>query len=250
MAKPAASSGPGSPIGLRVEATDAFVVYLKRMIGRTRKSNSCSPCLPWQQRGVSGSLISLLVSTRNVHKAREIRAILGPSFRVSDLSALAATPEVEETGETFEDNATLKAAALSQIYDGWVIADDSGLEVDALGGAPGVYSARYSGKGATDTENNALLLKNLENVRGKDRTARFRCVIALARAGHKVAAFSGTVEGTIINQPKGARGFGYDPLFVPKGHCETFGQLPAETKNRLSHRAMALKALRDWAGWR
>ncbi len=199
---------------------------------------------------MSGSLISLLVSTRNVHKAREIRAILGPSFRVCDLSALAATPEVEETGETFEDNATLKAVAISQIHDGWVIADDSGLEVDALGGAPGVYSARYSGKGATDGENNALLLKNLENVRGKDRKARFRCVIALARAGHKVAAFSGTVEGTIINQPKGAGGFGYDPLFVPQGHCETFGQLPAETKNRLSHRAMALKGLRDWGGWR
>lgn len=220
------------------------------MIARARKSNSCSPLLPWQHRGVNGSLISLLVSTRNVHKVREIRAILGPCFRVSDLSALAAAPEVEETGETFEENATLKAGAISQIYDGWVIADDSGLEVDALGGAPGVYSARYSGKGATDTENNALLLKNLDNARGRKRTARFRCVIVLARAGHKVAAFSGTVEGTIINQPRGVRGFGYDPLFVPKGYCETFGQLPVETKNRLSHRAMALNGLRDWRGWR
>ena len=185
-----------------------------------------------------------------MHKVREIRAILGPSFRVFDLSALAAIPGVEETGETFEDNATLKAVALSQIYEGWVIADDSGLEVDALGGAPGVYSARYSGKEATDAENNALLLKNLENVRGKDRKARFRCVIALARAGHKVAAFSGAVEGIIINQPKGAGGFGYDPLFVPRGFCKTFGQLPAAIKNRLSHRAMALERLREWDGWR
>ena len=183
-------------------------------------------------------------------KVREIRAILGPSFRVFDLSVLAVTPEVEETGETFEDNATLKAVALSQIYEGWVIADDSGLEVDALDGAPGVYSARYSGKEATDTENNAFLLKNLENVRGKDRKARFRCVIALARAGQKVAAFSGAVEGIIINRPKGAGGFGYDPLFVPRGFCKTFGQLPAATKNNLSHRAMALERLREWDGWR
>jgi non-canonical purine NTP pyrophosphatase (RdgB/HAM1 family) len=126
-------------------------------------------------------------------------------------------------------------------FEGWVIADDSGLEVDALGGAPGVYSARYSGKEATDAENNALLLKNLENVRGKDRKARFRCVIALARAGYKVAAFSGTVEGIITNRPKGAGGFGYDPLFVPRGFCKTFGQLPAAAKNNLSHRAMALE---------
>ena len=138
-----------------------------------------------------------------MHKMREIRAILGPFFQVSDLSALAPVPEIEETGETFEDNATLKAVAVSQIYDGWVIADDSGLEVDALGGAPGVYSARYSGKEATDTGNNALLLKNLESVRGKDRKARFRCVIVLARAGRKVAVFSGAVEGIIVNQPKG-----------------------------------------------
>ena len=199
---------------------------------------------------MSGSLISLLVSTRNMHKVREIRAILGPSFRVFDLSALATTPEVEETGETFEENATLKAVAVSQIYDGWVIADDSGLEVDALGGAPGVYSARYSGKEATDAGNNALLLKNLQNVRGKDRKARFRCVIALARGGHKLAAFSGAVEGIITNQPKGSGGFGYDPLFVPRGFCKTFGQLSAATKNHLSHRAMALEGLRDWGGWR
>jgi XTP/dITP diphosphohydrolase len=198
---------------------------------------------------MSGSLISLLVSTKNMHKMREIRAILGPSFQVSDLSALATMPEIEETGETFEDNATLKAVAVSQIYDGWVIADDSGLEVDALGGAPGVYSARYSGKEATNAGNNALLLKNLESISGKDRKARFRCVIVLARAGRKVAVFSGAVEGIIVNQPKGAGGFGYDPLFVPQGFCETFGQLPAATKNRLSHRALALERLRDWGGW-
>jgi len=198
---------------------------------------------------MSSSFIPLLVSTRNTHKVREIRAILGPSFEVSDLSALAATPDVDETGATFEDNATLKAVAASQIFDGWVIADDSGLEVDALAGAPGVYSARYAGNEATDADNNALLLKNLESVGGEDRLARFRCVIVLARAGRKLATFSGVVEGVIADQPKGAGGFGYDPLFVPQGFFETFGQLPAGTKNLLSHRARALNKLREWGGW-
>lgn len=191
----------------------------------------------------------LLVSTRNAHKVGEIRAILGPSFEVSDLSTLPDMPEVEETGSTFEENATLKAVAASLLFDGWVIADDSGLEVDALDLAPGVYSARYSGEGATDAKNNALLLKNLDGIRGKDRSARFRCVIVLARAGRKLAAFSGAVEGIIVNDLKGGGGFGYDPLFVPEGYCETFGQLPAEVKNRLSHRAQALEKLRDWQGW-
>jgi XTP/dITP diphosphohydrolase len=180
---------------------------------------------------------------------REIRAILGSSFSVSELRGLAETVEIEETGETFEENATLKAVVVSKLYDGWVIADDSGLEVDALGGAPGVYSARYSGKGATDAENNILLLRNLENVPGKNRTARFRCVIVLARDGRTFGTFKGAVEGTIANQPQGAGGFGYDPLFVPEGFVETFGQLPAVIKNRLSHRAMALERLRDWNGW-
>jgi len=191
----------------------------------------------------------LLVSTRNAHKVGEIRAILGPDFEVFDLSALPDMPEVEETGTTFEENATLKAVAASLLFDGWVIADDSGLEVDALGGAPGVYSARYAGEQGDDAANNALLLRNLEGVRGKERSGRFCCVIVLARAGRKLAAFSGAVEGIIVNELKGGGGFGYDPLFVPNGYCETFGQLPAEVKNSLSHRAQALQKLRDWRGW-
>jgi XTP/dITP diphosphohydrolase len=199
---------------------------------------------------MSSSLISLRVSTRNAHKVREITAILGSSFGVSDLSALISMPEIAETGVTFEENATLKAVAVSQASGGWVIADDSGLEVDALGGAPGVYSARYSGSEATDLSNNALLLKNLQDVRGKERRARFRCVIVLARDGRKLAAFDGVVEGIIANQPKGTEGFGYDPLFIPDGFCQTFGELPAVTKNRLSHRAKALEKLREWDGWR
>jgi XTP/dITP diphosphohydrolase len=192
---------------------------------------------------------TLLVSTRNAHKVAEIREILGSAFEVLDLSTIAVVGEVEETGLTFEENATLKALAVSGHFDGWVIADDSGLEVDALRGAPGVWSARFSGDGATDASNRALLLEKLEGVRGKDRSARFRCVIVLARAGRKFAAFSGSVEGVIINQEKGSGGFGYDPLFVPEGHCETFAQLGSEVKNALSHRARALAGLLAWSGW-
>ena len=157
--------------------------------------------------------------------------------------------EVEETGITFEENATLKALAVSEHFGGWVIADDSGLEVDRLGGAPGVWSARFSGVGATDASNRALLLEKLAGARGKERSARFRCVIVLARGGQKLAAFSGSIEGVIINQEKGSGGFGYDSLFVPEGHCETFAELGAEVKNTLSHRSRALEGLRSWSGW-
>lgn len=193
------------------------------------------------------SPLPLLVSTRNAHKIGEIRAILGPGFTVSDLSVLPHMPEVEETGTTFEENATLKAIAASLLFEGWVIADDSGIEVDALGGEPGVYSARYAGETATDADNNAKLLAKLGD--NPNRTGRFRCVIVLARAGRKLAAFSGAVEGTILPALTGGGGFGYDPLFVPDGYTESFGQLPAETKNTLSHRGQALRKLRDWRGW-
>jgi XTP/dITP diphosphohydrolase len=193
--------------------------------------------------------IPLLVSTRNPHKLREIRTILGDPFEVSDLSILPTMHEVEETGSSFEENAELKAVAASQLFEGWVIADDSGLEVDALGGAPGVYSARYAGDAASDSENNTLLLKNLQEVPEQERRARFRCVIVLARAGRKLAAFSGIVEGLIAPSPRGVEGFGYDPLFMPDGFSQTFGELPVATKNRLSHRALSLNQLRAWGGW-
>jgi XTP/dITP diphosphohydrolase len=191
----------------------------------------------------------LLVSTRNTHKIAEIRAILGPRFEIMDLSAVPDMPEVEETGSTFEENAALKAVAASHLFDGWVVADDSGLEVDALDGAPGVISARFSGPGATDASNRALLLERMASIRGKLRSARFRCVISLAKSGTVLASFQGTVEGTIINSEKGSGGFGYDPLFVPAGHCETFAQLGAEVKNALSHRAQALASMSQWIGW-
>ena len=192
---------------------------------------------------------TVLVSTRNAHKLVEIRQILGPSFELLDLSCVPALGEVEETGTTFEENAALKALAASAHFDGWVLADDSGLEVDALGGAPGVYSARFSGKGANDVTNRAFLLEKLATVPADQRSARFRCVIALARGGEVLGHFSGAVEGAIIQSEKGEGGFGYDPLFVPEGFGETFAELGAETKNRLSHRGRALAALKSWPGW-
>jgi XTP/dITP diphosphohydrolase len=186
--------------------------------------------------------IPLLVSTRNPHKVGEIRAILGDAFDVSDLSRLPEMPDVEESGATFEENAALKALAASVRFHGWVMADDSGLEVDALGRDPGVLSARYAGPSADDAANNALLLKNLAARPDAPRSARFRCVIVLARQGKKFASFSGAVEGTILRAPRGTAGFGYDPLFVPEGHQETFAELGAAIKNSLSHRARAMAA--------
>ena len=191
---------------------------------------------------------ALLIATRNAHKTAEFRVMLGDRFEVTDLTAHPEIPAVEETGETFEENAVLKAVAASEIFSGVVLADDSGLEVDALGGAPGVISARYSGENADDRSNREKLLAELDRVgaRGKARSARFRCVLALARKGAVVVAFDGKVEGMIINQAKGERGFGYDPVFVPEGYCETFAQLDEEIKNRESHRARALGKLILW----
>lgn len=185
---------------------------------------------------------SLLVATKNAHKTSEIAAILGPSWEVTDLTAHPEIEAPEETGETFEENAKIKALAAARVFPGIVLADDSGLEVDALGGAPGVKSARYAGENATDADNRALLLKELEkeDARGKARSARFRCVLALAQGDMVLGVFDGAVEGIIVNREKGSGGFGYDPLFVPEGYCETFGELPAEVKNQLSHRARAL----------
>ncbi len=174
--------------------------------------------------------------------------MLGADWEVIDLTAHPEIPSPEETGETFEENAAIKALAAAERFDGMVLSDDSGLEVDALDHAPGVRSARYAGENATDADNRARLLKELEGAgaRGKARTARFRCVMVLAEAGKVLGTFEGAVEGIIVNQEKGSGGFGYDPLFVPEGYCETFGQLPAEVKNQLSHRARALAKVREF----
>ena len=186
----------------------------------------------------------LLLATRNAHKTREVREILGGDWMVEDLSALPDLPEVEETGQTFEDNAKIKALAAAPHYDGWVLADDSGLEVDTLGGAPGVRSARFAGDNATMEQNRALLI---EKLRGREnRAARFRCILALARHGEVVRVFSGTIEGSIIESERGAGGFGYDPLFVPQGGMRTFAEMSPGEKHALSHRGRALRAAADY----
>ena len=190
----------------------------------------------------------LLVATKNSHKTAEIRAILGDGWDVTDLNAHPEVVPPEETGATFAENAAIKAVAASLIFQGIVLSDDSGIEADALGGAPGVLSARYAGENATDADNRVKLLRELEaaGARGKERTGRFRCVMALAENGKVLGTFDGAVEGIIINQEKGEGGFGYDPLFVPDGYCETFGQLSPKIKNSLSHRGRALEKVREY----
>ena len=204
----------------------------------------------------------LILATRNAHKTAEIRAMLGDRFEVLDVTAFPECPHIEETGTTFLENARLKALGISARLDGWVLADDSGLEVDALNGAPGVHSARFA---ALDTgqpgnsptaENNAKLLRLLGDMPLDRRTARFRCVLALTpvprpTGGMKAEEcrmqtelFEGTCEGRIDVAPRGRCGFGYDPLFVPAGYDRTFGELDEAIKNKLSHRARALALLR------
>jgi len=186
----------------------------------------------------------LTIATRNAHKTREIQQILGSEFCVRDLFGRTDVPEIAETGRTFEANAVLKAVAVSQHVNGLIVADDSGLEVDVLEGAPGVLSARYAGEPSDDWRNLQKLLNELEGVdpRAERRTARFRCVLAVAKDGKLLGTFSGTVEGTVTGPPRGMEGFGYDPIFVPEGLDRTFGELPAGTKNQLSHRSRALAA--------
>jgi XTP/dITP diphosphohydrolase len=192
-------------------------------------------------------VIELLVATRNRHKTREIQHILGPEFRVRDLAAHPEVSEIPESGTSLEENAKLKALAASRQLPALVIADDSGLEVDDLGGAPGICSARYAGANATDRDKINKLLRELARVRVTDdqRRARFRCVVALARNGDLLGIFEGTVEGRIADEMRGDSGFGYDPIFVPEGLTKTFGDLPAEMKNAISHRGKAIRALAD-----
>ena len=176
--------------------------------------------------------------------------MLGDKWVVEDLRAHPGLGSPEESGATFEANARIKAEAASAMLAGrWVLSDDSGLEVDALGGEPGVYSARYGGEGAGDAGNRERLKRELVSV-GQDRengwTARFRCCMAVALDGVTLAVFNGAVEGRIVASEQGEGGFGYDPLFIPDGYKDSFGVLPAETKNSLSHRARALTQMVRW----
>jgi XTP/dITP diphosphohydrolase len=189
--------------------------------------------------------MQLILVTRNVHKLREIQRILGPKFAVGRLSDREKVAEVHESGSSYEENAILKAVTVSRQLPGLIVADDSGLEVDALGGAPGIHSARYAGQHASDKENIYKLLRELARVGAREnkRSARFRCVLALTRDSQILGTFKGTVEGMIADRARGRRGFGYDPIFIPGGFEKTFGELRAEVKNRISHRGQAIRDL-------
>ncbi|HEV2764672.1 MAG TPA: RdgB/HAM1 family non-canonical purine NTP pyrophosphatase [Pyrinomonadaceae bacterium] len=189
----------------------------------------------------------LLIATRNEGKAREFAQMLRDfPLRVRGLAEFPDTTEVEETGATFAENASLKARAYAAQTGLWTLADDSGLEVEALGGAPGVYSARYGGL-LTDAERTAHLLEELARTGDPERRARFVCVIALSLPpAPDIRLFEETCEGRIARAPLGGFGFGYDPVFVPDGHRHTFGELPANAKDQLSHRARALRKALDF----
>jgi XTP/dITP diphosphohydrolase len=202
----------------------------------------------------SAKLPTILLATRNRHKTREIQTMLGEGVLVTDATEAGNLPEIEETGTTFEENSKLKAEGISLHVSGIVLADDSGLEVDALGKEPGVYSARYAalGKphgtlsGSIDEANTALVLEKMSGVTHEQRTARFRCVLAVAEDGVTLAVFDGTVEGILATEVRGEGGFGYDPIFMPLGYTETFGELSSELKHTMSHRSRALSQFKEW----
>ena len=200
---------------------------------------------------------TILLATRNRHKTREIQAMLGAGVRVIDATEIDHLPEIEETGVTFEENSKLKAEGISRMIGGIVLADDSGIEVDALGLEPGVYSARYTLLGVSDgvipenidEANTALVLEKMQGVSREQRTARFRCVLAVAEEGKTLAVFDGTVEGILSTEVKGDGGFGYDPIFMPfyqGGYDQTFGELSSEVKHSMSHRSRALEQFKKW----
>ncbi|MGV3763887.1 RdgB/HAM1 family non-canonical purine NTP pyrophosphatase [Parapedobacter sp.] len=187
-------------------------------------------------------MIQLVFATNNAHKLEEVRAVVGDKFDIRTLADLGCTDDIPETGDTFEANASQKSTYLYERYGCNCFADDSGLEVTALGNEPGVYSARYSG--TRDMEKNIDLLLQRLGYRS-DRTARFRTVISL-RIGDEEHFFEGMVEGTIGYERQGDSGFGYDPLFTPTGYRKTFAQMAPEEKNAISHRALAVAKLADF----
>ena len=193
--------------------------------------------------------MKLHLATGNVHKVKELARLFadaGLEVEVASAAEVGGMPEVDENAVTFEGNALLKAEALKkQVPDGWVLADDSGLEVDALEGKPGVFSARYAGPGATDEDNRKKVIASLEGVPESRRGGRFICALVLLGPGQQ-QVFRGECEGNLIVEEKGEGGFGYDPIFRPDGKDETFGEMSPEEKNQLSHRARAMTKLVDW----
>ena len=192
--------------------------------------------------------MKILIASRNAHKIQEIREIFRlPGVEWVSTADIPGLPDVEEDGDTFEANAMKKAVELAWATGLWSLADDSGLEVAALGNAPGVFSARYAGEPSNHANNNAKLLRELAGQ--TDRSARFRCVVALSDPAGRVETVSGSCPGHIIDALRGAKGFGYDPLFVPDGHAQTFAEMGGELKNRLSHRGRALALAKErWGG--
>ena len=187
----------------------------------------------------------LYVATKNKHKLKEIGQILTGFEVVSAYDHITKDMDVEETGNTFLENASLKARTLSRMLDGYVIADDSGLSVDVLDGAPGVYSARFAGQNATDDDNNHKLLKVMQSVPDEARGASFICVIALAKGGMVEKTFGGICQGEVAREYKGSNGFGYDVIFrLPDGRH--MAELSEEEKNSISHRNMALQSLKEY----
>lgn len=184
----------------------------------------------------------LIVATNNKHKAQEIKDMLvGLEFEVLSLMDIGIDIDVEESGSTYAENALIKAMALRDLTDGWILADDSGLEIDALDRAPGIYSARYLGEDTPYMIKNSMILDKLEDI--DDRSARFVCSIALVFEDGSYWITVNKCEGSISDSIQGINGFGYDPIFIPQGYSQTFGVLPVEIKNSISHRAKALQAV-------
>ncbi len=189
----------------------------------------------------------VVIATGNRHKFRELAALLRlPGIRYQSLTDHPAAPSVRETGRTFEANAIKKARAIAKATGRHAIADDSGLEVEALRGGPGVRSARFAGAHGNDAANNAKLLRMLRGLPTARRRARYRCVLAFADPSRLLAVTRGTWHGRIAQRPAGHQGFGYDPLFLPSRFGKTVGQLPAAVKQRLSHRARAARRMRPF----
>lgn len=186
----------------------------------------------------------LVVASHNLHKIREIKEMLSDvQLEVVGLPEVAEIAPVDEDGDTFEANAKKKAIEIAILLGELVLADDSGLEVDALLGAPGVHSARYAGEPSSDERNNALLLRNMAHIPEEERGAQFRSVVALASPAGWVEVSEGVCRGTILSAPRGKGGFGYDPLFFVPEQNMTFAELPPEMKNRISHRFLAMQGM-------
>ena len=189
--------------------------------------------------------MDIVIATRNKKKIEEVRRLLsGLDINIVTIDNYGNMPEIIEDGNTFEENALKKARAIAQITKKPTLADDSGLQVDALGGAPGIYSARYAGEDSDDRKNIEKLLKEMKGI--KDRRARFVCIIAFALPDGSHYLFKGVTEGSIGEVPKGEKGFGYDPIFYPDGYDKTFAEMEPEQKDFLSHRGKALRKFKEF----